>query len=178
MAKIRIALTGAPATGKTSICHKLEEMGYDVFHEVARDIIADSLERGSDVVPWDNLDAFSALVWERRMEDYNSAAAEFSFYDRTVLDTLSYLFKDDVPVRPNWAMDMETVQFDKIFLLPVWEEIHSLDSERMETLEDCIEVERCLLETHKNYGYDVVIVPKLSIEERIQFIIEELKKSY
>ena len=35
----RIAITGAPATGKTTLSAALESLGYPVFHEQAREII-------------------------------------------------------------------------------------------------------------------------------------------
>ena len=72
--KTRIVLTGAPATGKTTLSLGLEAQGHHVFHEQARQIIQESLEKGSDVLPWKDLNRFqrsfgifviSNMIWLR-----------------------------------------------------------------------------------------------------------------
>ena len=83
-----------PATGKTTVSQALEELGHQVFHEQAREIISDSLEKGSDILPWKDLMGFTDVVWNLRNEQYDSAVlGTKSFYDRTVLDSYAYLFK-------------------------------------------------------------------------------------
>ena len=74
----------------------------------------------------------------------------------------------------SWTNDMENRRFDKVFLLPVWPEIHALDSERMETLEDCIEVEKFIIQAYEQMGYELIIVPKIPVKQRVAFILERL----
>ncbi len=62
------------------------------------------------------------------------------------------------------------MHFDAVFFLPVWPEIHSLDKQRMETLEDCIEVEGYLKRAYREKGYHLIEVPMVSVEERVAFI--------
>ena len=78
---------------------------------------------------------FTQVVWDLRNKQFDSALLETkNFYDRTILDSYAYLLKGNVQPLDNWTKDMENRRFDKVFLLPVWPEIHALDSERMETL--------------------------------------------
>ena len=171
----RIVLTGAPATGKTTVSQALEELGHQVFHEQAREIISDSLEKGSDILPWKDLMGFTDVVWNLRNEQYDSAVlGTKSFYDRTVLDSYAYLLKGNVEPLDRWVKDMNERRFDKIFLLPVWPEIHALDSERMETLEDCMEVEQFIIDAYEELGYELVVVPKIPVKERVAFILDRL----
>ena len=171
----RIVLTGAPATGKTTISHELELLGHQVFHEQAREIISESLENGSDILPWKDLMGFTEVVWNLRNEQYEEAVlGTKSFYDRSVLDSYAYLLKGNVTPLERWVQDMHERRFDKVFLLPVWPEIHALDSERMETLEECIEVEKYIIKAYEELGYELITVPKIPVKERVAFILERL----
>ena len=167
----RIAITGAPATGKTTLSASLEALGYPVFHEQAREIIQQSLDNGTDILPWKNLNAFTEVVWHLRNQQYSSAVlGKINFYDRTNLDAYAYLIKGETQLTEQWSEELEQMHFDAVFFLPVWPEIHSLDKQRMETLEDCIEVEGYLKRAYREKGYHLIEVPMVSVEERVAFI--------
>lgn len=167
----RIAITGAPATGKTTLSAALESLGYPVFHEQAREIIQQSLDEGTDILPWKDLNAFTEVVWQLRNQQYSNAVlGKINFYDRTNLDAYAYLIKGETQLTKKWSEELEQTHFDAVFFLPVWPEIHSLDKQRMETLEDCIEVDGYLKQAYREKGYDLIEVPMLSVEERVAFI--------
>jgi len=167
----RIAITGAPATGKTTLSASLEALGYPVFHEQAREIIQQSLDNGTDILPWKDLNAFTEVVWHLRNQQYSSAVlGKINFYDRTNLDAYAYLIKGETQLTEQWSKELEQMHFDAVFFLPVWPEIHSLDKQRMETLEDCIEVEGYLKRAYREKGYHLIEVPMVSVEERVAFI--------
>ena len=167
----RIAITGAPATGKTALSAALESLDYPVFHEQAREIIQKSLDDGSDILPWKDLNAFTEVVWNLRNQQYSDAVLrKINFYDRTNLDAYAYLLKGEAQLTEEWSKELEQMSFDAVFFLPVWPEIHSLDKQRMETLEDCIEVDGYLKLAYREKGYDLIEVPMVSIEERVAFI--------
>jgi predicted ATPase len=167
----RIAITGAPATGKTTLSAALESLGYPVFHEQAREIIQQSLDEGTDILPWKDLIAFTEVVWQLRNQQYSNAVlGKINFYDRTNLDAYAYLIKGETQLTKKWSEELEQTHFDAVFFLPVWPEIHSLDKQRMETLEDCIEVDGYLKQAYREKGYDLIEVPMLSVEERVAFI--------
>ncbi|CAI8349188.1 MAG: Uncharacterised protein [Flavobacteriales bacterium UBA4585] len=167
----RIAITGAPATGKTTLSASLEALGYPVFHEQAREIIQQSLDNGTDILPWKDLNAFTEVVWHLRNQQYSSAVlGKINFYDRTNLDAYAYLIKGETQLTEQWSEELEQMHFDSVFFLPVWPEIHSLDKQRMETLEDCIEVEGYLKRAYREKGYHLIEVPMVSVEERVAFI--------
>ena len=171
----RIVLTGAPATGKTTLSLELERKGYTVFHEQARQIIQKSLTEGSDVLPWKDLDAFTEVVWDLRIKQWKDASLKtINFYDRTVLDSYAYLIKGNIKATAQQRADMEQMRFDKVFILPVWPEIHSLDTERVETLEECHEVDRYMRQAYEELGYELIEIPYGTVDERIAFIKRHL----
>lgn len=171
----RIAISGAPATGKTTISLALEAKGHHVFHEVAREIIQRSLQTGSDVLPWKDVIAFSELVWSERRAHFSEALlGTISFYDRTIIDSVAYLDKDALPLKAEWEHDCEEMRYDKVFILPVWPEIFEKDEERMETLEDCYEVDEFIRKAYTRLGYEIIEVPTLTVEERVAFIEDHI----
>ena len=171
----RIAITGSPATGKTTLSLALEQHGYPVFHEQAREIIQNSLDEESDLVPWKDLLGFTQLVWDLRNEQYHNALLEkINFYDRTNVDAYAYLNKGNAELSEDWKADLQEMRFEKVFFLPVWPEIHSLDKQRMETLEECYEVEGHLKAAYNELGYECIEVPPALVEERVAFILARL----
>ena len=69
----------------------------------------------------------------------------------------------------------ETFKYDTVFLLPPWEEIYTSDAERYESYEEASKIHQFLVDTYSKYGYELHEVPKTSVEERFQFIINHLK---
>ena len=156
---------------KTTLSAALESLGYPVFHEQAREIIQQSLDDGTDILPWKDLNAFTDVVWQLRNEQYSNAVlGKINFYDRTNLDAYAYLIKGETQLTEQWSKELQQMHFDAVFFLPVWHEIHSLDKQRMETLEDCIEVDGFLKLAYREKGYNLIEVPRVSVEERVAFI--------
>ena len=126
-------------------------------------------------MPWVDLDAFTERVWQMRNDQFDGAVLKkINFYDRTNVDAFAYLNKGQLALKDHWEADLKAQRFEKVFILPVWPEIHSLDSERTETLEECIEVEAYLREAYTSLGYELIEVPKMSVEERVAFIERHL----
>ena len=171
----RIVISGAPATGKTTLCYALEEQGYTCFHEISREIIQRELIAGTDVLPWKDLIAFSQQVIDGRLKQFEAAQAEVSFYDRTIIDSLAYLNKDGVEIPPEWHRMGKELRYSKqVFITPPWLEIFENDHERRESWTDVQEVHEFLVNTYREFGYEVLIVPKTSVSQRLDFIVNNL----
>ena len=65
---------------------------------------------------------------------------------------------------------------DIIFLTPAWKEIYENDNERKEDFYKAQRLESFIHNTYENLGYNVIIVPKANIEERIKFILNILNE--
>ncbi len=172
----RIVLTGGPGTGKTSILLKLQELGHTCFEEVSREIIVEEMTKGSDVLPWDNLNAFSERVLNGRVAQFHAAKPGITFYDRSIIDTLAYLHLDNVAVPLAWDKMAKDLRYHtQIFITPPWREIFITDNERKETFQQLLDVHEIMINSYKEYGYELIEIPKMSIEERTEFVLDYVK---
>lgn len=175
-AKQRIILSGGPGTGKTTLLTALQKRGYACMPEISREIIAEQLARGSDVLPWDNLLAFSRIVFAGRMQQYQNAMDGITFYDRSVFDTIAYMHHDKLEIPEDWNELLKDLNFyNKVFITPPWRTIFNKDSERREEWEKLLTLHEHLVKTYEKAGFDVVLLPKTSIEKRISIVLSYLK---
>jgi predicted ATPase len=173
--KTRIVISGGPATGKTSIIYALGQLGHRCYHEISREIISNELAKGTDVVPWENLQAFSELVFKERLAQFESATNGHQFYDRSVIDTVAYMRKDGLHIPAEWqAIISEKRYATKVFITPPWHQIFNNDHERRESWEQLLHIHEYLVSGYEEAGYVVAEVPKLPVAERAEFILKNL----
>ena len=171
----RVVITGAPGTGKSTILNLLEKRGYPIHPEMARALIAEQQDLGTDLVPWKNHADFGLELFKRQKEQYFNAQADaYNFYDRGVPDNLGYLRRDGLQ---NHALEEEAAGLfyhKEVFLTPPWEEIYGNDEVRWEDTQLMLEIHAALKDIYEFFGYQITEVPKLSPEERVLFILKRL----
>ncbi|HOD10683.1 MAG TPA: ATP-binding protein [Flavobacterium sp.] len=177
MEKELVVITGGPGTGKTTIIDGLIEQGYSCFPEISRQITLEAKKQGIEQLFLEKPLLFSELLLEGRKKQYQSALqdqAEIVFLDRGIPDILAYMhyIGDSYPAFFDQACHEH--QYSKIFVLPPWEEIYESDEARYENFEQATLLFDHLKETYQNYNYQLIEVPTGTVEERIQFIINQL----
>lgn len=171
----RVVITGAPGTGKTTLLKLLEEKGYPCHPEVSRRIIKEQLALNSKIVPWDDLVNFSHLVNEGQIKQHQDVMEGIcNFYDRGVPDVLAYLRKENITEGKIEKSATVYKYHPSVFVLPPWPEIYGTDNERREDLNAMIEINNKLVEVYKDFGYTVIVLPKVSPEKRLELIFAEL----
>lgn len=166
-------ITGAPGTGKTSLINELLKRGISCSKEISREIILEQLANKGDILPWKNLKQFSERVASDRKEQYNNAPNnKLHFFDRSVIDVIAYMKIANL----DYSSISKDIDYNKmVFYTPVWKEIYIQDNERKETFEQAIEIENSLLNTYKELGYSLIKIPKLTIKERVSFILSKIE---
>jgi len=169
-------ITGAPGTGKTAIINALKQKGYSCAEEISREIIAEQIMIGGDVLPWKNQIAFENHIANLRKEQYlNSTENKNYFFDRTSIDCVAYLMVNSLGTTNEITEIIKQCVFNRqVFITPFWEEIYINDDERVEDIQEAINIENSLIETYKSLGYTLVKVPKLSVNERVNFILSKI----
>ena len=181
----KVVITGGPGTGKTSIVNSLMSKGFTCFEEIIRNLTSAAKEDGDQsefrsnplVFVQDPLD-FNTRLLQGRMEQYhraNSKNTSIVFYDRGIPDVLAYMNYFEQAYSAYFEQACKELRYDEVILLPPWKEIYRADSERFETFEEAVAIHGHLEKTYLELGYGPVVVPKGSIQERTEFVIEALK---
>ncbi|WP_269684059.1 ATP-binding protein [Flavobacterium lacustre] len=179
MQKEIIVIIGGPGTGKTSIIEKLIANGHCCYPEISRQVTLEAQKQGIEQLFLKNPLLFSELLLEGRKKQFESACNEpheVVFLDRGIPDVLAYMhyIGDSYPSFFDTACREHI--YTRIFILPPWEEIYVSDRERYENFEQAKLIYNHLTETYQNYGYELIEVPKDSVDNRILFILDKISK--
>lgn len=174
----RILISGAPGTGKTRIIEELSNNGYRCHPEISRNIISHQIATDGNITPWQDLETFSQIVLQKRIAQFDNAEKEIEFYDRGIIDIIAYMRKDDLKINPDWIrIAKEYRYFNKVFIAPPWKEIYHKDDERMEDYHTSTDVHKFMVNTYKSFDYEVILIPKSKVSDRINFIQKEIEQA-
>lgn len=179
MPKEIVVIIGGPGTGKTTIIDGLISKGFCCYPEVSREVTMEAKKQGIEQLFLENPLLFSELLLEGRRKQYENAQKEphdIVFLDRGIPDVLAYMHYIGDSYPPHFDEACTQNKYNRIFILPPWEEIYECDEERYENYEQAKLIYDHLVETYGNYGYDLIHVPKGTVEERIAFILASLSK--
>ena len=166
----RYIITGGPGSGKSTLLEALIKKGYRGFEEISRIIIQEQHRIGGDKLPWDNLAAFAQICYERMSKQLDECNCNnICFYDRGLPDIIAYLKRGKLSVPESYYQKCKDYNA-MVFIAPPWKEIFVNDSERPESLEDSIQIYHFLKATYLDLGFQVIELPKVSVEERVKFI--------
>ena len=163
--------TGGGGTGKTTLLRHLEASGELVVEENIRAVIREQVEVGGDAVPWIDAKACCALTTARDIADFDRLAREARrvFFDRGIMDMYG---ANGVPPSPSLIEAIRTRRYSpRVFVFPPWEAIYGTDAERREDWSRMEAVFKQILGTLPALGYEPVVVPKGTIEERAAFVL-------
>jgi predicted ATPase len=170
-----IVLSGCSGGGKSSLLEELRRRGYAVVLEPGRRIVQAEIESGGHALPWLDLEAFARRAMEVAIADLSSAAKlkGWVFFDRGLVDAaaaLEYATGEAVPSQLSGRYH------STVFLTPPWPEIFAADPERRHGFTEAVgEFER-LQETYHHLGYNVLLLPRTSVQARADFVLARLAK--
>jgi len=172
-----VVIIGGPGTGKPTLIEALTKKGYCCYPEISREVTLEARKQGIEQLFLEKPLLFSELLLEGRKKQFQSACKEphdIVFIDRGIPDVLAYMhyIGDSYPAFFDEAC--RNHQYSKIFILPPWEEIYTSDEARYETFDQARLLYAHLTETYSGYGYDLIEVPKDSVENRLNFILEKI----
>jgi predicted ATPase len=122
-----------------------------------------------------DLEAFARRAIDMATGDRNRVASSqgWVFFDRGLLDAAIAL-KHATGLAASATLSGQARFHHQVFLTPPWPEIYHRDSERQQDLKDSIHEYHRLIEAFNWLGYDPVILPKLKVEARADFILNAL----
>ncbi|RYZ91580.1 MAG: ATPase, partial [Proteobacteria bacterium] len=146
-----ILIIGGPGSGKTTLIEQLETLGHCCYPEISRTVILEAKQNGIEQLFLEKPLLFSELLLEGRKKQFYEAKQEtheIVFIDRGIPDVLAYMhyIGDSYPAFFDDACHEH--KYDKIFLLPPWEEIYQSDNERYENYDQAKLIHEHLVETY------------------------------
>ncbi|TRX00433.1 AAA family ATPase [Flavobacterium gawalongense] len=179
MQKEIIVIIGGPGTGKSTIIDGLIANGYCCYPEISRQVTLEAQKQGVEQLFLENPLSFSELLLEGRKKQFQSALEEpheIVFIDRGIPDVLAYMHYIGDSYPSFFDLACQKYKYTKIFILPPWEEIYISDTERYENFEQAKNIDNHLVTTYEKYGYELIEVPKDSVDNRILFILDKISK--
>lgn len=103
--------------------------------------------------------------------EHSGTTDQFIFFDRGIIDAVQL----DLPQPKYFQNAANNFRYNRlVFLVPPWPEIFANDAERKHDFESAVKEFNELLVKYKNFGYETVLIPKVSVKERVDFILEKL----
>lgn len=170
-----VIISGCSGGGKSTLLQALEQRGHSVVEEPGRRIVAEEIARGGTALPWIDGAAFARRTIEMALADWRAAEAlaGWVFFDRGLIDAVAALqhFGSDTSPEAHW----HSRRYHRlVFLAPPWPEIYVNDDERRHDFAEAIAEYERLAEYYPALGYKVVILPKISVETRVDFVLARL----
>lgn len=165
-----VVVSGCSGGGKSTLLAELARRGYSVVPEPGRQIVKEQTAINGDALPWSNLEKFLELALSRYLFLFNSQKEQQQpiFFDRGIVDAVQL----GISQPPYFQNAAEKFRYNRlVFLVPPWEEIFTGDAERKHDFETAKKEFEELLIKYKSFGYETVLVPKLPVNERADFIL-------
>lgn len=170
-------VTGGPGTGKSTLIDELARHGIGNMPEAGRAIIRDQVAIGGPALPWGDRALYAELMlgWELRSYHEAEAMAGPVAMDRGIPDIVGYLRLIGLPVPRHVEAAAWRFRYNgTVFLAPYWEAIFTQDAERKQDRREAEATARMMEETYKGLGYEVVELPRASVEDRAAFVRERM----
>lgn len=168
-----IVITGAPCSGKTTLIDTLAARGYPIAPEGARAYIARRLAAGetiTDIVA-DTHGLQNGILQENMRRHAALDPAARIFFDRGLPDSVGYFNLYDLDPAPALAAAQQ-YRYARVVLLEPLPLIH--DAERVEDAATAAEIGRRIETAYVDLGYDLLRIPVMTIEERIDILLAAL----
>lgn len=171
----RVILSGCSGGGKSTLLAALGARDFATVEEPGRRIVREEQAAGGHALPWVDLAAFAERALAKALADHAAAdpARRWSFFDRSWIDAAAALDALDGGDRCD-RLGPAHRYHPRVFLVPPWPEIHVADAERRHGLDEAIAEYERLCAVYPRLGYEVVVIPKASVEARVGFVLERL----
>jgi len=172
----RFIFTGTPGSGKTSVLKLLKQKDYRVIPEAATDLIADTQKNGL-MEPWKDPSFIEAITFIQKQRQ-RQTKGDLQFYDRSPFCTLSlkkYLkFQESNALKEEIERCLkEGIYQNKVFFFENLGFIEHTEARKI-SYEEALVFEKIHLNVYKEFGFDIIMVPKGSIEERTEFVLRKI----
>ncbi len=173
-----VIVTGGPGSGKTTLIEALAATGRQVQPEAGRAVIRRQQIIDGQALPWRDRALFAELMLDRDLEAHGMSAAApgIVFHDRGLPDLVGYLELCGLAPPDHFLTAARERRYARrVFIAPVWPEIFGQDAERRQDLEEARRTHEAMRAVYPRFGYELVELPKASVEVRVAFILDQVR---
>jgi predicted ATPase len=166
-------VTGAPCSGKTTVLMAMEQIGFTWIPEVARVYIDQELAKGLtiDEIRRDEAAFQRGLVATKARIESELIPHDTVFFDRALPDSITYFRA--VGLDPQEVVDISNnFRYFRVFIFDRL--IFEQDGARIESEETMQFLDKQLELDYRNLGYEVIRVPVMPVEDRVQLILSSI----
>ncbi|MCJ2117045.1 AAA family ATPase [Methylobacterium sp. J-001] len=169
-----VVLSGCSGGGKSTLLAELARRGFPTVPEPGRRIVEDERRGAGTALPWVDLAAFARRAIEMASRDREETASStgWVFFDRSLVDAVVALRHATGASIP---LESHERYHSKVFLAPPWPDIYVADRERPYDLDGAIAEYDRLFASYGDLGYETILLPKVSVVERADFVLHHLR---
>ena len=171
-----VVISGCSSGGKSTLLAELGRRGHATVEEPGRRIVREELAGEGSALPWVNGAAFARRAIGLAVADRRAAAdrpAGWVFFDRGLVDAAAAL--QHLTGEPTLDALRQAHRYHRrVFLAPPWPEIYVTDPERRHGFDAAIAEYHRLLVVYPSLGYEVILLPKVSVAARADFVLDTL----
>jgi predicted ATPase len=169
-----VVVSGCSGGGKSTLLSELGRRGYAIVEEPGRRIVRQELEAGGSALPWFDGIAFARRAVVMALDDRARAEKErgWVFFDRGLIDAAVAL--EHLTGEPVLQSMNKHRYHNRVFLMPPWEDIYGMDSERRHSFNEAVAEYERLTAAYCSLRYEIVLLPKASVTERAEVILRNV----
>lgn len=172
-----VVISGCSGGGKSALLAELGRRGHAIVEEPGRRIVKEELQRSGSALPWVDAIAFARRAVSMALADREAASGHegWVFFDRGLIDAaaaLEHLTNEQALVTIGAAHRYHR----RVFLTPPWPEIYITDPERRHGFDAALAEYSRLSEAYPSLGYEVLVLPKVGVADRADFVLTALVK--
>ncbi|MGG4605142.1 AAA family ATPase [Paenalcaligenes sp. Me131] len=172
-----VVISGCSGGGKSTLLTALQQHGYGVVAEPGLRVIQQAQESGSCALPWCDMDLFVEHIIALATTDLAAAKGSHDgivFFDRGLIDALAA--KQRLHPESQSLDDSQLSHcYDRcVFLTPPWPEIYEKNDDRQHSIEAATAEYEHLLQVYAQLGYHIHLLPKTSVQKRVDFVLHHL----
>ncbi len=172
---VKYVITGGPGVGKTALVNVLASRGYQAVQEVAALLIKEELDKGNEH-PTKNRDEFQTNVMNKQIELEDKLDNDkVAFLDRGIIDGIAYYRFDKIEPPKELVENAKKREYKLVFILDFLEDFYETNEIRLESVEIAHKIHNLIKEEYQNFGYKLIEVPPVNVQERVEFVITHLQ---
>jgi predicted ATPase len=168
-------ITGPPCSGKTTLINELSNLGYAINPDISREYLENKVKKGiSAITARVNEKVFQRTIFILMIKNALLLdKTKLIFNDYFLPDNLPFLELSNINIPLEYIKSSRLFLFKKVFICsPLTLE---KDNIRIESISDQTSLFKFILKTYSDIGSDIVVLPPISIESRMQIILDNLK---